>query len=162
MSNNGHWHNGHYYPPNNAARYPQQPQQHAPMPDAMQHGQRLLAAYPPASATPTNHGAQGCVLCSLCSFFAVARHMGGMTLAPLPTFRPQPAYPPMDPMYPPRHPPTYTDYDARAHYLAGPHALPNNSTFWQHSQDTAVRTIHEQAGPYVSNHTRIIIFKVIL
>ena len=56
MSHNNHWYNG-QYPQSNSSQRGQDPSYQNSAMNDMQNGHRLLAVYPPASATPTHHGA---------------------------------------------------------------------------------------------------------
>ncbi|KAF8968942.1 hypothetical protein BDZ97DRAFT_1797116 [Flammula alnicola] len=88
-------------------------------PDAVQNGQRLLAVYPPASATPTHH---------------VSRHISNMTLTAAPTF-PQPDF--------------YNMHNSAYPQGTHPHIrVPlDDSGYWENTRNDAVRMLNEQAGP---------------
>ncbi|PPQ97823.1 hypothetical protein CVT26_012924 [Gymnopilus dilepis] len=117
--------------------------------DALQSSsaQRLLAVYPPASATPVHH---------------ISRHIGGMSMGNAPIF-PQPDFYNMNldtsisssssyNANPP--PPPYSEYDNELRYLAS-HSPQgggggtggggaDDSGFWENTRDEAVRLLSEQ------------------
>ncbi|KAJ3516976.1 hypothetical protein NLJ89_g794 [Agrocybe chaxingu] len=103
------------------------------VPANVQNGQRLLAVYPPASATPTHH---------------ISRHISNMTLTAAPTF-PQPHYYNMHngTRYAHGNPPPYSEYDQQLQHMASPQVPVNDSGYWENTRNEAVRMVNEQAGP---------------
>ncbi|TFK39055.1 hypothetical protein BDQ12DRAFT_682942 [Crucibulum laeve] len=99
--------------------------------DSVQNAQRLLAVYPMASATPTNH---------------VARHMGSMMMSGAPPTFMEPTYYSSD-SYAHGNPPPYSEYDQQINYLNSQQVPVNDSGFWENTRNDAVRMINEQAGP---------------
>lgn len=120
--------------------------------NSIQNGRALLSVYPPASATPTNHGKSpelsGFVYILRCSL--VSRHIGSMTLTAAPTFNSSEYYSNHQSSYPQGNPPPYSEYDNQVRYLASQSPL-NDSGYWENTRDDAVRMLNEQAGPYVLN-----------
>ncbi|EDR13190.1 uncharacterized protein LACBIDRAFT_292430 [Laccaria bicolor S238N-H82] len=116
MDHNHHWlpQNGDRYHRRSSSHHPPQDPSHftGAAADTVQRAQQLLAVYPMASATPTNH---------------VARHISNMTLTAAPPTFVQPSY------YSTHHaayPPPYSEYDQQLdmfkktnaymrHYLTG-------------------------------------------
>ncbi|KJA17973.1 hypothetical protein HYPSUDRAFT_205707 [Hypholoma sublateritium FD-334 SS-4] len=133
MSHNRQWYpqNNANYPHGNRQQRPQDPHATSQASDAVQNGQRLLAVYPPASATPTHH---------------VSRHISNMTLTAAPTF-PQPNfYNGPNPGFPQRNPAPFSDYDQQLRYLAN-YPGDDGSGLWETTRNDAVRMLSEQAGP---------------
>ncbi|PPQ86325.1 hypothetical protein CVT25_005626 [Psilocybe cyanescens] len=134
MSNNPPWYpqpNHHYPQSHSRQRLPDQRPTNFPsaVPDAVHTGQRLLAVYPPASATPTHH---------------VSRHISNMTLTGAPTF-PQPNYyNTHNSSYPQPNPPPYSDYDQQLRYLSSSQMMVDDSGYWDSTRDEAVRMLNEQ------------------
>lgn len=162
MSNNHQWYhqNNQQYPRNDGRQRQPAPQgagYAGTAPDAVQNGQRLLAVYPPASATPTHHG-------KLFSWFGtdvfaemyalVSRHISNMTLTAAPTFPQTQYYNDQGSTYPQGNPPPYSEYDQQLRYLASSNVSADDSGYWENTRNDAVRMLNEQAGPYVLN-TRI-------
>ena len=163
MSNNHQWyHQNNQQYPRNDGRQRQPDRQGAGYagtpPDAVQNGQRLLAVYPPASATPTHHGK---------TFFfwfrkdmcieiygIVSRHISNMTLTAAPTFPQTQYYNDQGSTYPQGNPPPYSEYDQQLRYLSSSNVPADDSGYWENTRNDAVRMLNEQAGPYVLN-TRI-------
>lgn len=145
MQSNHRWYPQHAQP----YRHPDQlPDQHHP--PAHQHdvhdAQRLLAAYPIASATPTAHGpSPPHVPHPYSRPPPVARHLGPMTAAAPPPSFVQPGY-----YSPYRNPPPYTEHAQGLAYLAAPQPPAGTSPYWEHTTNDAVRLLEEQAGPYVA------------
>ncbi|KAH9480188.1 Protein rad9 [Psilocybe cubensis] len=144
MSNNQPWYpqdDYQYTQPNGRQRLPDQRSssfQNA-APDAVHTGQRLLAVYPPASATPTHH---------------VSRHISNMTLTNAPTF-PQPnLYNNYNTNYPPSNPAPYSDYDQQLRYLSSSQMMVDDSGYWDHNRNEAVRMLNGQtASSYNAHYT---------
>ncbi|KAI0317644.1 hypothetical protein OF83DRAFT_1120276 [Amylostereum chailletii] len=121
-------HNGWYAQQNGHARY------HQPQPEstglvapesAHRDAHRLLAVYPFASATPTNH---------------VARHLNGLTAnATTPSYV-QPQYYAMNGYnYPSANPPPYSEYAPQMLVLQSQQVPTNDSTYWTNTRNEAVR-----------------------
>ncbi|KAF9485923.1 hypothetical protein BDN70DRAFT_927257 [Pholiota conissans] len=132
MSHNDHW------IPNNHPNFTRRDRQQRPQEphatnfqgqrpsDAIQNGQRLLAVYPPASATPTHH---------------VSRHISSMTLTAAPTF-PQPNYynvPAGGSDYSQRNPAPFSDYDHQLRYMSSQQQPVDDSGYWENTRNDAVR-----------------------
>ncbi|KAF8904085.1 hypothetical protein CPB84DRAFT_1773363 [Gymnopilus junonius] len=137
MSHNHQWYSqgNQQYRRNDGQQAPHDPHAahyHGAVPDAVQTGQRLLAVYPPASATPVHH---------------VSRHINNMTLTAAPTF-PQPDYYNMhNSSYSQGNLAPYSEYDQELRYLASAHVPADDSGFWENTRNDAVRLLNEQAGP---------------
>ncbi|KAF8158512.1 hypothetical protein B0H34DRAFT_797892 [Crassisporium funariophilum] len=133
MNHNHQWfprNNGQYYM-NDGQQPPQDP--HATDPtDSVQNGHGLLAVYPPASATPTNH---------------VSRHIGNMTLTAAPTFSQPDYYNVQRTNYQQVNPPPYSEYDHQLQYLAAPQVPANDSGYWENTRNDTIRMLNDQAGP---------------
>ncbi|RDB15317.1 Protein rad9 [Hypsizygus marmoreus] len=93
--------------------------------DSVQDAQGLLAAYPMASVNPTNH---------------VARHLSSMTLTAEPPSFVHPNY------YAGNPPPPYTEYAQELSYLGSSQPPANDSGYWSHTRDEAVRLLGDHHG----------------
>lgn len=148
MSQSDRWYGGQYSQSSNQQRT-QDPHYHTPTTNNVQSGHRLLAVYPPASATPTHHGDlifQPKVVNYFSKAFLVSRHISNITLTAAPTF-PQPSY--HDSQYsgyPQGNPPPYSEYDRQLHYLASAQAPVNDSGYWENARNDAAKMLNEQAG----------------
>jgi len=155
-------HNRHWYPQSNGRYNGNDGHQQSSDPQAtyltdatansIQNGRALLAVYPPASATPTNHGKSPeltefihILKCNL-----VSRHISSMTLTAAPTFHRPEYYNTHQSSYTQGNPPPYSEYDNQVQYLAAQPSH-NDSGYWENARDNAVRMLNEQAGPYVLN-----------
>ena len=126
----------------------QDPQYPTSATNNVQSGHRLLAVYPPASATPTHHGTFFDKPLRIMTqiFFLVSRHISNITLTGAPTF-PQPSYHEQSSEFSQENPPPYSEYDQQLHYLASTQAPVNDAGCWENSRDDAVKMLNEQAGP---------------
>jgi len=144
MSQSDRWYSGQYSPSN--PQRTQDPQYQTSATNNVQSGRRLLAVYPPASATPTHHGTFFDKLPKVVAqIFLVSRHISNITLTSAPTF-PQPSYHDQNPGFSQENPPPYSEYDQQMHYLASTQA-PSNAGYWETARDDAVKMLNEQAGP---------------
>lgn len=120
--------------------------------DSVHDAQRLLAVYPMASATPSNHGRNleldPCSkhILSLCCNI-VARHLGSMSIgAPMPSYI-QPQY--HGSSYGQGNPPPYTEYAHEVDYLAS-HQVPlDDSGYWETTRNDALSYLGDQPGSCV-------------
>ncbi|KAI0088475.1 hypothetical protein BDY19DRAFT_165528 [Irpex rosettiformis] len=129
----------------NANWYPQQqqenrrPQYQAPGPsvsngtvDAVHDAHRLLAVYPFASATPTNH---------------VARHLSGLSLtATPPSYYVQPTNYNAHISNPQQYHSQYLDYAREINHLASPSVPYNDGGYWQSQRNEAVKYLGQQSS----------------
>ena len=155
-------HDRQWYPQNNGRHNRNDGHQHSSDPqtthltdataNSIQNGRALLGVYPPASATPTNHGKTpeliGFIYMLKCSL--VSRHISNMTLTAAPTFHRQDYYNNYQSSYPQGNPPPYSEYDNQLRFLGTQSPL-NDSGYWENTRDDAVRMLNEQMGPYVLN-----------
>ncbi|KAF8636245.1 hypothetical protein AX17_003730 [Amanita inopinata Kibby_2008] len=109
--------------------------------DSVHDAQRLLAVYPPASATPTAH---------------VARHLSNMTLTAAPPSFMQPNY------YSMQHaghyvqdgnPPPYTEYAQEMSYISAPQVPANDGGYWENTRNDAVRLLGDHSHSPYAHHT---------
>ena len=120
--------------------------------NSIQNGRALLGVYPPASATPTNHGkSPGPIKCIyMLKSSPVSRHISSMTLTAAPTFHRPEYYNNYQSGYPQSNPPPYSEYDNQLRFLATQSPL-NDSGYWENTAGNAARMLNEQMGPYVLN-----------
>ena len=156
-------HDRQWYPQSNSRhnrndghhQHPSDPQSTRPTDataNSIQNGRALLGVYPPASATPTNHGMSPELtkFINMLKFSLVSRHISSMTLTAAPTFHRPEYYNNYQSSYPQGNPPPYSEYDNQLRFLATQSPL-NDSGYWENTRDNAVRMLNEQMGPYVLN-----------
>ena len=155
-------HDRQWYPQNNGRHNRNDDHRHSSDPqtahptdatvNSIQNGRALLGVYPPASATPTNHGKspERTEFIYMLKFSLVSRHISSMTLTAAPTFHRPEYYNNYQSSYPQGNPPPYSEYDNQLRFLATQSPL-DDSGYWENTRDNAVRMLNEQMGPYVLN-----------
>ncbi|KIL61369.1 hypothetical protein M378DRAFT_26115 [Amanita muscaria Koide BX008] len=107
--------------------------------ESVHDAQRLLAVYPPASATPTAH---------------VARHLSHMTFTAAPPTFVEPSY------YAAQHqtyarepnPPPYTEYAHELSYISSAPKVPNNDGgYWENTRNDAARLLGDHSNSRYSS-----------
>ncbi|KZP26313.1 hypothetical protein FIBSPDRAFT_1040859 [Athelia psychrophila] len=133
--------NNWYNPPGYDARRPsrgppQVPTQRAAANSSVQNAHRLLASYPMASATPSNH---------------IARHLGPLpTNSPMPSYIQPQYYAPNGSAYPHGNYPQHSEYAREVDYLSSPQTAANDSGYWETTRNDAI----EYLGAYdAQSHT---------